>query len=115
MYMMSLHVMYIEMLRNEPYGPSVDLWTVGILSFELTQGKTPFSQTPSTLMGGGHVQEGNDNDDGKGGITSIYGPIIYSEAPVSDQARDFISQVRPKRLGPGPALSFVCRIRSRDS
>jgi serine/threonine protein kinase len=32
-----------EMLRNEPYGSSVDLWTVGVLAYEALVGRTPFA------------------------------------------------------------------------
>lgn len=66
-----------EMLHNKPYGKSVDVWTIGVLSYELLVGRTPF-------------QKEEDKD-------QIYERIKHGHyiIPdfVSDDAKDFIRKV----------------------
>lgn len=87
-----------EMLRHEPYGPSVDLWTCGILAYELLMGRTPFSS--SFAPGGSYSampaeEEEEEEQDDNGGGGGWYGqgmPLKFSGA-ISTTARDFITKV----------------------
>jgi serine/threonine protein kinase len=38
----SYYTLRTELLKNLPYGPSVDFWSFGILVYEMLEGKTPF-------------------------------------------------------------------------
>lgn len=39
-----------EVLRRQPYTSAIDIWTVGILAYELLNGKTPFFRADSKAM-----------------------------------------------------------------
>jgi serine/threonine protein kinase len=75
-----------EMLKNEPYGESVDVWTIGILAYEFLTGRTPFRPAGKADRG---AQDAVQRD--------LYAGIIkgrFSFPPqVSKHARSFISKV----------------------
>lgn len=45
----TLNYMAPEMIQREPYGKSVDWWALGIITYEMLTGETPFKQEYRSL------------------------------------------------------------------
>lgn len=78
-----------EMLRHEPYGPAVDLWTAGVIAHELLTGRTPAA-----------ASDGDDEgDEGQG-----QGLLRSLPDGVSAAARDFLARVLVEDQHARPSL-----------
>ena len=76
-----------EMMRKQPYDEAVDVWTIGILIFELAFGSTPFNDGRQ------------DKDRIKQKILSLEFEFPMQKAKVSDQCVDLIARIlRPPEL-----------------
>ena len=69
-----------ELICQEPYDEKIDIWAVGILTFELLTGSAPFTGTSDN-----HTYHNITN------LDLVENPI-YREK-VSPQAKDFISRI----------------------
>jgi len=94
----SLHYTAPEILTGEPYGPSVDMWSVGVILYVLLTGCFPWDGGDS----------GEDYKNILGQITNV----VYAfprDIPISNQAKHFISQLLvkepQKRFTPEQALN----------
>lgn len=74
-----------EILQNEKYDNSVDIWSIGILAFELSSGNAPFFN--------------KDNKKTKRDIkkTHFKMPEFFS-----DNLKDFVNQILKKNPGERP-------------
>jgi len=95
-----------EMLKNEPYSDTVDVWTIGILSYEFLVGKTPFrraAEERQRLRGQGGPSAPTPNlqqeQAAAAGVEQglqecILAGQVDFPPHVSPQARDLITKVR---------------------
>lgn len=74
-----------EMLRHEPYGPAVDLWTAGVIAHELLTGRTPAAASDSKRQEQGQ------------GLHSL-------TEGLSAEARDFLARVLVEDQHARPSL-----------
>ena len=86
-----------EVLAREPYGPSVDLWTAGVLAYELMHGKTPFGRSFSD-------DESSEEDEDEEDLCDRGQRIRFSD-DISDEACDFIMQVLVTEPARRPTLA----------
>ena len=79
-----------ELVQQQPYDQQIDIWAVGILTFELLTGQAPFA--------------GKSEDQTYHNITRIdlQKNSVYDQ--LTKQAKDFINQIL--RLGPTDRLTF---------
>lgn len=87
-----------EMLRNEPYTTSVDVWSVGVLAYEFVTGKNPFRVGGRPHQPQDQPEEEVQQCDGIYGLQQqlreriLAGEITFPPG-VSDDAKDFIAKV----------------------
>lgn len=73
-----------EMVRNEPYDQAVDLWSVGVLAYELLVGRPPFTTSQD------HDSRHHHEVATPSKPSALFFP---SSAAVTPSARDFIRKV----------------------
>ena len=96
-----------EMLRHEPYSPAmVDIWTVGVLAYEVLMGRTPFSFASASAPAASSPAEAQEeSEEGEEEDAGPYGrPLRFSD-DISQQARDFIRRVLVADQHARPALA----------
>ena len=72
-----------ELLQEKPYSKSVDLWSIGIVTFFLLSGYLPFDNKNSDILLNKIIME----------------PIIYEEniwKYISDEAKNFVAALLEK-------------------
>lgn len=85
-----------EMIKGEPYGKGVDWWTLGVFTYELLCGKSPFKR----------IKPNYDDPGCSLSYSIVNHPVTFPEpdqVPLTDEAKDFIRQLLQKdpnrRLG----------------
>ncbi|TFJ84251.1 hypothetical protein NSK_004242 [Nannochloropsis salina CCMP1776] len=106
-----------EVLAREPYGPSVDLWTAGVMAFELLHGRTPFERRRSDekICGGqstardatdrlAHSAGEEDEESSDEELLSERGQRIHFREDLTDEACNFIMRVLQSEPSLRPSL-----------
>lgn len=82
-----------EVLAREPYGPSVDLWTAGVLAFELLHGRTPFERRRADEKNGASGEEEEDSESSDEEMVCERGQRIHFREDLTDDACHFVMRV----------------------
>jgi len=95
-----------EVLAREPYGPSVDLWTAGVLAFELLHGRTPFERRRADERkgGGGGEEEEEDSESSDEELVCERGQRIHFRDDLTDEACHFVMRVLQSEPALRPSL-----------
>jgi len=91
-----------EVLAREPYGPSVDLWTAGVLAFELLHGRTPFERRRADEKKGEGEEEDSESSDEE--MVCERGQRIHFREDLTDEACHFVMRVLQSEPALRPSL-----------
>ena len=84
-----------EILNNEPYNHSIDVWCLGIITYELLYGRSPFD-----------INSKEKREDIFEKIKNV--EYNFEERGISDAAKDFITKVDFMQLKKIQKLNFSC-------
>lgn len=97
-----------ELIRHQKYTEKVDVWSLGIIAYQLLSGKTPFD--------GKNIKKINQN--------IIYKELTFPDkqwANISDNAKDFITQCLDRDQKTRPSIEhlfdhpWICEIQQEES